>query len=489
VALGEGLPLGQALAKKTPGEYLEIPKAEDLPGVFERLSSALSQGAEVPVPVLEPSATQAPERVEPFPEQQAEVALPEERPKVAEEVHTFFLFLMIMLLTARLFAEVAARLQAPPVIGELLAGIVLGPSVLGWISPTKVIELLAEIGIILLLFEVGLETDVRKLAQSGAKSFVVASGGFVLPFLLGYGLSRWVLELGMLPSLFVGGTLTATSIGITVRVLSNLKRQASHESQVVLGAAVLDDVFGVVLLALLYEFAIGGGVSFINTTKILSFIALFFVLATPAAKLLSLIIRRFDITSEIPGLLPTTIVALVLFFAWLAQAVGAPELLGGFAAGLALSPRFFLPFGLAIHTDPEFAHRVERQMKPIIHLFTPIFFVMIGLSLNLREVDWGSPFIWLFSLSLVVIATIGKVAGAMLIRESWYARLAIGMAMVPRGEVGLIFAELGRVSGIFDNEIYAGMVIVIALTTLIPPFLMKWFYRRYGERLPVVVGA
>jgi Kef-type K+ transport system membrane component KefB len=125
-------------------------------------------------------------------------------------------------------------------------------------------------------------------------------------------------------------------------------------------------------------------------------------------------------------------------------------------------------------------------MKPIIHLFTPIFFVMVGLSLNLREVDWGSSFIWVFSLSLVTIAVAGKLAGAWLIRESRYTRWAIGMAMVPRGEVGLIFAELGRVSGIFNNEVYAGIVIVIALTTLLPPFFMKWFYGRFGSRLPAV---
>ncbi len=485
VVLGEGFAPGQALAEKTSGEYFQIPKAEDLAGVFERLSKAFSQEAEVPAPALEAPAIQVPERVDPLPAPPAEVALPEERLEVAEEVHAFFLVLMIMLLTARVFAEVAARLQAPPVIGELLAGIVVGPSLLGWISPTEVIKLLAEIGILLLLFEVGLETNVRQLARTGTKSLIVAAGGFVLPFALGFGLARWVLDLDMLPSLFVGGTLTATSIGITVRVLSDLKRQASHEGQVVLGAAVLDDVLGVVLLALLYEFAIGGGISLANTAKVLFFIALFVALATPAAKLLSLIIHRFDSVSEIPGLLPTTIVALVLFFAWLAHTVGAPALLGGFAAGLALSRRFSLPFGLAVPTDADFAHRVEGQMKPIIHLFTPIFFVMVGLSLNLREVDWGSLFIWVFSLSLVVVAVIGKVAGAMLIRESWHARLAIGMAMVPRGEVGLIFAELGRVSGVFDNEIYAGMVIVIALTTLLPPFVMKWFYGQYGHRLPL----
>src|ERR671914_821856 len=353
VVLGEGFALGQALAEKISGEYLQIPKAEDLAGVFERLSNTFSQELEVPAPALEVPTIQVPERGEPLPAQPAEEALPEEHPEVAEEVHTFFLFLMIMLLTARLFAEVAARLQSPPVIGELLAGIVLGPSLLGWISPTEVIKLLAEIGIILLLFEVGLETDVRQLARTGTQSLIVATGGFVLPLLLGYGLSRWVLELDILPSLFVGGTLTATSIGITVRVLSDLKRQASHEGQVVLGAAVLDDVLGVVLLALLYEFAVGGGISLANTAQVLFFITLFFALATPAAKLLSLIIYRFDSVSEIPGLLPTTIVALVLFFAWLAHAVGAPALLGGFATGLALSRRFFFPLCLSVpHMTP-----------------------------------------------------------------------------------------------------------------------------------------
>ena len=126
-------------------------------------------------------------------------------------------------------------------------------------------------------------------------------------------------------------------------------------------------------------------------------------------------------------------------------------------------------------------------MKPVIHLFTPIFFVMVGLSLNLREIDWSSSFIWIFSLSLFVASVVGKLTGAFAINESWQARCMIGTAMIPRGEVGLIFAELGRVAGIFTNEIYAGLIIVIALTTLLPPFVMKWFYGRFGDAMPPVV--
>jgi len=399
------------------------------------------------------------------------------------DTHDFFLYLLVILLTARIFAELATRLMAPSVIGELFAGVVLGPSLLGWIEPLEAIKLMAEIGIILLLFEVGLGTDVKRLVRTGAKPFVVAVAGFVLPLVFGFVLGYWVFGLSLLVSLFIGGTLTATSIGITVRVLTDLRCQHSEEGQIVLGAAVLDDVMGVVLLALLYEFTIGGGVSLANAGKVLAFIITFFVLAPMAAKLISLVIKRFEKSSRIPGLLPTTIISLVFFFAWLAHVLGAPEMLGGFAAGLALSRRFFMPLGIALHTHERFARRIEAQMQPIVQLFTPIFFVYVGLSLNLREIDWGSVFIWQFSLSLLVAAVIGKITGAYLIRVSWAARWVIGLSMIPRGEVGLIFAELGRVSGIFNNEIYAGMLIVIALTTLAPPFALKWFYDHFGDRL------
>lgn len=390
--------------------------------------------------------------------------------------HTFFLYLLTILLSARLMAEIAVRLKMPSVIGELMAGIILGPSLLGLLEPNEVLKLLAEIAIILLLFQVGLETDVRRLANSGQKSFIVAIGGLIVPFSLGFIFAYWIFNLSLLVSLFIGGTLTATSIGITVRVLSDLKRQQSKEGQIVLGAAVLDDILGVVLLALLYEFSIGGGINVLNASKVLIFIGAFFLLAPLAAKIISILINRYDAISQIPGLIPTTIVSLVLFFAWLAHEVGAPELLGGFAAGLALSRRFFLPFGIALRSDKVFSERIEVEMRPIIHLFTPIFFVMVGLSLNLKEIDWSSTFIWSFSLLFFLIAVIGKFSGTLFIKESWRMRLMIGLAMVPRGEVGLIFAELGRVSNIFNNEIYAGMIMVIALTTILPPLIMKWLY-------------
>lgn len=395
------------------------------------------------------------------------------------DTHTFFLELLAILLTARLMGELAVRLKAPSVIGELAAGIVLGPSLLGWLSPNEVLKLLAEIGIILLLFQVGLETDVRRLVDSGHKSVIVAIGGFVVPFLLGFGLSYGVFDLSLSVSMFIGGTLTATSIGITIRVLTDLKSQHKSEGQIVLGAAVLDDILGVVLLAILFEFSVSGGISMTNASKVLIFVGAFFLLAPVFARAISLLINRFDTVSEIPGLIPTTIVSLVLFFAWLAHVVGAPQLLGGFAAGLALSRRFFLPFAIALHNDEKFADRIEIQMRPIIQLFTPIFFVMVGLSLNFKEIDWSSPFIWSFSVLFFTVAVLGKFIGTLFIKEPWNMRLIIGLAMTPRGEVGLIFAELGRINGIFNNEIYAGLVIVIALTTILPALAMKWCYGHY----------
>jgi Kef-type K+ transport system membrane component KefB len=395
----------------------------------------------------------------------------------------FFLQLAAILVTARVGAEIATRAGAPGVIGELLAGVLLGPSLLGWIEPNEVIHLLAQIGVILLLFEVGLETDVLKLVRSGRRSVVAALGGFVIPFLLGYLLCRFAFGLDVLLSLFVGGALTATSIGVTVRILRDVDRQASPEGQVVLGAAVIDDIMGVLLLALLFEFSQTGDLSLGNLGRLTLFVVIFFVMAPIAAKLMSFVIGHYHRATEMPGMVATIIVSLVLLFAWIAHAVGAPELLGGFAAGLALSRRFFLPFGVALARDPGFAVVVERDMRPIVQLFTPIFFVTVGLSLDLRQIDWGSAFVWLFSLSVAVVAIAGKIAGGyLLLREHWLMKSAIGMAMVPRGEVGLIFAELGRSAGVFDAEVYAGVVLVIAYTTLFSPFWIKIFYRLYGHR-------
>ena len=393
------------------------------------------------------------------------------------EVNAFILELLTVLLGARLAGEAAARAGVPAMMGEMAAGIVLGPSLLGWISASHMLHLLAEIGLILLLFEVGLDTNIANLMRRGRASIVVAVTGFVAPLALGFALARWGFHQSAIVSLFIGGALTATSIGVTMRVLRDLGLQRSRAAEVVLGAAVLDDVLGVVLLALLFEFA-GGGASLLNAGRILLFVALFLVLAPVAASLMSGLVCRFRRHSVIPGLIPTSAVILVLFFAWLAHAVGAPALLGGFAAGLALSPHFKLPGLPKLAPDADFLTDVEQDTRPVIHLFTPIFFVMVGASLNLRAVDWASPTVWWMATALLALALVTKVIGAFLIRAERKERWMIGAAMIPRAEVGLIFTELARTSNVFGDELYAVMILVIAGTTILPPMLMKRLARQ-----------
>lgn len=393
------------------------------------------------------------------------------------EASTFLIQLVVILFSARIVGEIASYFQIPAVIGELLAGIIIGPSLLGLIEISHPIHLLAQIGIILLLFEVGIETDVGNLYSAGGKALVVAIGGVILPFVLGFLLSFNVFHFTLLASLFVASTLTATSIGITLRVLRDLKKHHTKEAQIIIGAAVLDDIIGIVLLAMLYEFSVSGAINLWNTGKVLIFIILFFIISPILAKGASHIIKKWDEKSDIPGLLPTTIVSLILFFAWLAHALGAPELLGGFAAGLALSRQFFFPFATFLHESKDFSQRVEKQMKPIIHLFTPIFFVAIGLSLDLKSIDWKSLFIWSLSGSLIFAAIFGKLLSAFFLKgESRLQQFIIGTAMIPRGEVGLIFANVGLTAGVLKDDVYAAIVLVITVTTLVAPFSLRWLY-------------
>lgn len=392
--------------------------------------------------------------------------------------HDFFLILLLILVGARLFSELFRKFGLPPVLGELCAGIIMGPSLLGWVEPTATIKLLAEIGIILLLFDVGLETDLHRLKQSGKNAAIVAVGGFLLPFILGSWVSYSIFSLPLIVSLFIGGTITATSIGITIRVLSDLKKRSSTEGEIVLGAAVLDDIFGVLLLTILYEFSQSGGVDLANTGKVFLFILLFFATAPVAAKLLALLIQKYDSGTQRQGLIATAIFSLVLFFAWLAHRVGAPEIIGGFAAGLALSRRFLLPFGIALRENQAFAAKIENQIRPIVYLFTPIFFVTVGLSMNLRDIAWGESHVWLFGGAVLAVSVIGKMAVPLMLKGiPPTKRVVVGLSMIPRGEVGLIFAEIGKTAKLFDNETYAALILVIVMTTLIPPFLIKLAYR------------
>ncbi|NTU43835.1 MAG: cation:proton antiporter, partial [Nitrospirales bacterium] len=277
------------------------------------------------------------------------------------EVSDFFLQLLVLLVSAKIFAELFAALRLPSVLGEVIAGIVIGPSLLGIVTPDATFHILAEIGILLLLFEVGLETDVGQLVRVGVQSTLVALTGVFVPALAGYWIGHHILHLSPIVSLFIGGTIVATSIGITVRVLVDLKKQHTRMAKVVLGAAVLDDVVGVVLLAVLYDFAVKGTVDLMSSGRVLVLISLFLLIAPVITKLLAPLISRLASNSRTKGMIPTVIISLILLLAVISHKVGAPEILGSFAAGIALARRFFLPFGSALD---HYSHGLAERGEP-----------------------------------------------------------------------------------------------------------------------------
>ena len=394
------------------------------------------------------------------------------------EAHDFFLTLFLILIVARFLGELFARLGIPSVLGELFAGILLGSSILGIIEPNNILTILAEIGIILLLFEVGLETDFTRLKEAGTKSLIIAILGVVLPFSFGLLLSLYVFGLSFDISLFVGGTLTATSIGITLRVLKDIHMENTNIAQIVIGAAVIDDIIGIILLVFIYDFSISHETNFNHTLSVAGMVLTFLILAPIVAKSLSYIIHKFHGKDLVPGYIPTIIISLILLFAYLSHMVGAPAILGSFAAGIALSRRFFLPFGAFLSTNELLLDEVKKNMTPIIQIFTPIFFVMVGLSMDLTVIDFTSSSFWVMSMTFVSLAFITKFIGAFfIIQKCVRNNVIIGISMIPRGEVGLIFAEMGRVNGILPNDIYAMLIFVIIVTTVLPPFLLKKYFK------------
>jgi Kef-type K+ transport system membrane component KefB len=393
------------------------------------------------------------------------------------DLHIVFLHLALILFLGSILGDTFSRFGIPSVIGAIIVGVLLGKSALCIIEPNEVIKLLAEIGVILLLFNVGLEADVHKLKQVGISALFVATVGAFVPMMLGTIISYYFLKLPLLTSLFIGGTLTATSIGITVKVLEELGKMKERFAQIVLGAAVLDDVLGVVLLAGLYEFSKEGVVKPDTITTLILYITVFFILSPILAQILAKVIQTLSVVLRTEDFIPPVVVSLIFLFAFLAHKVGSPEILGAFTAGLALSRRFYLPFALFLKTDEKMAHKIEQTITPLAWVLTPVFFVYVGLELNLRVIDLSSSTFWFMSLLTLMVAVVGKVVAGFIIKANLKEKLLVGFSMLPRGEVGLIFAELGRQSGVFDPLVYAVMVFVIAITTFLSPIALKVLLR------------
>ncbi len=384
-----------------------------------------------------------------------------------------FLYLAILLFTARLTGDIFAKFGIPSVLGEIFVGIILGQSILGIIPLSDVMKLLAELGIILLLFHIGLEADLKQLQKVGFSAAMVAITGALAPMITGFLVSYYVFNFPLITSLFVGGTFTATSIGITVRALEDIGKMKERFAQIVLGAAVLDDIFGVVVLAALYEFSKSMTIDVNATLILILYIGTFFLVAPIIGKLFAFFISNLSKKLNTLDFVPPVVIAIILIFAYAAHEIGSPEILGAFTAGIAFSRRFTIPFAAAFQADKEIIQKIEGSLNPLIWLFTPIFFVHVGLQLNFKAIDFTSLNFYLISAVFFTVAFATKLVAGIFIRGNLKEKLSVGFSMLPRGEVGLIFAEFGRISGIYDDTLYAVIIFVVALTTLLAPIVLK----------------
>ena len=377
----------------------------------------------------------------------------------------FFLFeLALIVLAVKILGHWSVRLGQPSVFGKLLAGIILGPSLLNLIHPSPLIAELAEVGVILLMFLAGIETDIQEFRKSALASTFVAFGGVIVPFFGGM-LTASMFGYEIATAVFVGALLVATSVSISVQTLKELGRLKSKEGVTILGAAVLDDVLGVITLSAVLGFTAGGvdggtGAGAILTVliKIVVFFAIAVLLGYFALPKVMAWFKNLNVTQTV---LSVGIVS-ALLFAYLGELFGVAGIVGAYVCGLMLS---LTPF------REELTHRVEAFSYPF---FVPMFFFNIGLVANFQEMSTG--IIW-FSLVLSFVAVITKIIGcgigAKLSKFTTRDSVGIGVGMVARGEVGLIIAMIGIEGGLIDNDLFGAAVIVVLVTTLVTPPLLK----------------
>jgi Kef-type K+ transport system membrane component KefB len=387
--------------------------------------------------------------------------------------------LVAILAAAKLGGAVAEHLGQPAVLGELLAGIAMaalplaGVHGLEFVAHDHTVEALAELGVILLLFEVGLSTRLADLMRVGVSAFLVATVGVVVPMILGWMVGKWLLP-GSHPyvPIFLGATLCATSVGITARVLNDMRRVGTAEGQIILGAAVLDDVMGLLVLAVIVGM-LGGGARETSTGLQIAVVTLkavgFLVGALVSGRMLAPRLFRLAARLRGRGVVFTSALITCFVLAWAADLAGLAPIVGAFAAGLVLEG---VPFGELL-PDGE---SIEHLLLPLSSVLVPIFFVHMGLMVHLRELAGGSV---VLALALTAAAVLGKQACALAVVTRGVDRLAVGLGMIPRGEVGLIFAGMGltlKVDGVavLGPGEFAAVVAMVMLTTVLTPPLLRW---------------
>jgi Kef-type K+ transport system membrane component KefB len=397
----------------------------------------------------------------------------------------------LVLLIAKLGGEAFERLGQPAVLGELIGGMLIGNLVLVGVTavePLKtdvVLGALAEIGVILLLFEVGLESNLGEMLEVGWSSLLVAVAGVIAPFFLGWGVAAYFIPgEATLAHIFIGATLCATSVGITARVLKDMGKLNTRVARIVLGAAVIDDVLGLIILAVvqgaIQATAAGTSLSLLSVGVITLKAVGFLVAALVVGRLVMPHIFRGAGKLEGRGVLLALAVALCFVLSWAAAGIGLAAIVGAFAAGLLLEEAH-------VERMPgRTKHDLHELLMPLTTIFVPIFFVLMGLKVDLRA--FGRLDILGFAAVLTAVAIIGKQVCSLAVIDRGVNRLAVGLGMIPRGEVGLIFAGIGatlmlpNVAGVpepvINSATFAAVVIMVIVTTLVTPPLLKWSLAR-----------
>ncbi|HQZ34908.1 MAG TPA: cation:proton antiporter [Ilumatobacteraceae bacterium] len=394
----------------------------------------------------------------------------------AVDLARLLLDLLIVLAAAKLAAELAERVKLPAVLGEILAGVLIGPSGLGLVQLTDArgvsLALFAEIGVLLLLLQVGMEMDLAELGKVGKASLLVAVIGVVIPFVTGAGVGI-LFDQSTNTAIFIGAALTATSVGITARVFGDLRALSTMEARIVLGAAVADDVLGLVVLTVVVKIVTGGSVG-VGTVASTLGLAIGFLILTGIVGL-RVVPRLLDAVHRGAGSPATVTVAAIvvtLGFAELADAAGLAFIIGAFMAGLG--------FATSRHHD-----RIARDLGSIGHLFIPIFFAHIGLNADLAAM--AKPAVIGLAAALSVVAVFSKLVAAAGAAGTRADKLLVGLGMIPRGEVGLIFASIGLANGVLDGDQYGALLMVVLLTTVITPPLLRMRLGRAGDAAEMVV--
>jgi Kef-type K+ transport system membrane component KefB len=381
------------------------------------------------------------------------------------EFRDLLLGLVIVWLAAKLAGEGMERIGQTAVLGELLAGVIIGPGVLGLVHESEVLHALAELGVLILLFEVGLESDLGELLRAGVQAALVALVGVAIPFAVGFGV---MLGLGNPPLLavFVGATLTATSVGVTARVLTDLGRLQDAAAKVVLGAAVVDDVLGLLVLAVATGIAETGSVTATSVILLSIKAVLFLVVAILLGVRLAPPVVRWIGQMRGRGSLIVYPVVFAVALAAVADMIGLATIIGAFAAGLVLA-------------TSERREHIKDRVKPIADLLVPIFFVTVGMKVHPGLLNPFAPNAQFgIAMLLAVVAIVSKLVAGLAVYQRGVRRWPVGVGMVPRGEVGLIFAGAGLAAGVIGQDLYSALVVVVMLTTFAAPPWLKVLYRK-----------